>query len=607
MRSELNAEESLVAFNAHKDLLHKQVLRKNGYKFSGNKNRVRERNDLDKVYHRWTSQKPLVKYYTCGRQVNTQRDVLTEISPYTLPASSWYRLKEDKPAQPNDPKIKNYQKLTQRGKDSADLLSRVYIAPDNKPLPLGITDFNPDYFSLVKGRGIARRFSKFSYLNAMRTTLQQNIMTAIYRDKTKLVNQQFLLNFKMISSLYDSLYDVEETLKAFSYYDENETLKVKNTQKMFWRMYSENSEIIESVKRKTASILNDVQYNWDRLLTRIHCKKLLYEISPPSWKKWYDQKKSVWKPEDMESYNALNKHYNDYVNAAGMPDPEIAKIMEDCRNIYTSLGPNDIYYSHMSQVEDVFKDLEGQATLALEYTALISNLREKLLKLLDQTEKYYSQENSILDNLIELLGKKIEDNNRRANDLEIRLNMKASTWFKETIIGQETLMVKSLIQCLYDEIVGQRNRLMTNKDMMEQLEAKMIRLRTDIEQIDRKERREMSESLKKREEHGLLKAEEAKFKETRLKKLLRQMENSMREMPKRTWKSLKPRSQPKDEPDIRIGQMPSSRTVTTKRSAYQGMQGVNDEDEWDCMSYDSKLKAGMEKGCSIRLTELIDM
>lgn len=234
---------------------------------------------------------------------------------------------------------------------------------------------------MFSGRPIPDKLDIRSYIDLVRETLRTKIICGYREDDIMLIEENLLLEQKMIDTIKKNLQSYINTFEEFLYRDHTSAMELlrnsENTAKETYEKYEEYKLLAKEFGALRSSMYNSEE-KWR------NCKlyqKFLYEVSPMSWKqgRTRSRRASVFLMEEDPNDNNVFGKYKLSLTDTEISLPNIIKLFN--QEMAEETEP-ELYFKDPEQLVDVFRFMEMQNLHSLlhseELAVPLDNVKESM-------------------------------------------------------------------------------------------------------------------------------------------------------------------------------------------------------------------------------------
>lgn len=283
-----------------------------------------------------------------------------------------------------------------------DLLERIYIEdpPELKGMKT-VLDIDPEFFTIVEGRPIAKAFSMSKYLEDIRNTLRTRLMVGFRSDEMLLIDEKLKREKKSIESIQQKYQLYLNCFEQFLSEDYNESMDLLRRAEKASVETMQKADLIRTLHIENSAIEFEVHKLEERWRDLKMFQKFLYFVSPISWRKQYD---FIHRNNFEKETSAIFKKYQ--LGASGQY-PSLTNLVEEYLESIKLEEPPVLYFTNTLQLVKVFRFIEIQNLNCLLHTEEIQVPMENMRIAMDDAKTSFSKETSIIQDMINQLNQGI--------------------------------------------------------------------------------------------------------------------------------------------------------------------------------------------------------
>ncbi|XP_060535394.1 cilia- and flagella-associated protein 100-like [Cylas formicarius] len=419
------------------------------------------------------------RYFTAGVDLDDAeiKDLRQEPSPFEYPKDlEVFAHKVMTKAWRNDVRInelhmKCFQKPSHRGRHKKDLLARLYVEDPPKDSMKTILDIDPEYYKAVEGRPIPDKLDIKQYINTVRDSLRTRIINGYREDDIMLIEENLLLEQKIIDSVKENYEKYVNVFEEFLYRDHTSaTQLLQDSDRAAADAYQKYEEYKEVANKFAAlrSALYNTEEKWRGCLMY---EKFLFLVSPFAWRTERmkrSKRLSVYKTDDDTDENIFGKYQLTKEDEEMSLEELLMRFEQECME---DEAP-ELYFTDPEQLADVFRFMEMQNLNSLLHSEELALPLEQIKEGMSRAEEMFDEEIRNLREIVDRLEEGILWEEDRAKYLEeLALNL-INNEFKKLIVDDEVLNLHVFVEDVYETRIGPNDANLSMVEMMNAVEAK---------------------------------------------------------------------------------------------------------------------------------------
>ncbi|XP_050304576.1 cilia- and flagella-associated protein 100-like [Anthonomus grandis grandis] len=423
---------------------------------------------------------PLKKrYFTTGHGIDetTKKDLSKEPSPFKYPQDlEEFAHKVMTKAWRNDIRVKELkvkcsQKPSHKDRQRQDLLQRLYVEDPTIDTLTTIVDLAPEYFTIVEGRPIPDNMDIRKYIDTVRDSLRTQIVNGYREDDIMLIEENLLLEQKIIEKILANYNKYVNTFEEFLYRDHTSSMELlKESERVATEAYDKYNEYKLVAKQYGAarSSLYNSEEKWRNCQMY---EKFLHLVSPFSWRQQHQTNApgtSFNEDDDLEE-NLFGKYCLSL-------EREQELSLNDLLGKFQEENPEDdspeLYFTNPEQLIEVFRFMEMQNLNSLLHSEELALPLEQVRYGMRRAEEMFDKEIKNLKEIIDKLEGGISWEEERAKYLEELALKLIGNEFKKLVMDDEVLNLHVFVEEVYETRIGPNDANLCIDDMMKAIEAR---------------------------------------------------------------------------------------------------------------------------------------
>ncbi|XP_073996872.1 uncharacterized protein isoform X2 [Rhodnius prolixus] len=453
---------------------------------------------------------------------------------------------------------KGYMRPTEKWKEKQNIRERLQV--EDLPIPSGLVDTIPDFFTLVRGRPVKEKFNKREFIAGCRYRFIQNLEQGFMCDIIKQDEDQTKIQTTVLEDAVQESRDMKKLMDLFLADQQKEAValeenfkKIKNDRETIEAEHKEVSKkmgiIKDAIHRKSDEIDNALQY-----------KNFLLEISSRTWLEEYAKEKEIWSEENKNNVDNFIIKVAEYLNY-GESDSSMEEVLKKFITQYENCGPTKIQFK---DVQEVINLLKAMYLGNLEKATMIRDLKLQAGPLVQARRKVERRLFKHRKQLEKDLQKAIkEGHEKKATQDRLRSIYKdVKKMCKDLIVSKEVLKNLALLKDFYEEVTGNNSDFMSEEDMWREIDEVYTNLKEMLQEIPEIELKHKYKAIKKKQEDEMKKAVKAKNRLIQVESMISGIKKSYEKPITLAKKPVLPRSVPPPETP------PSSTPPSTPGASY---------------------------------------
>ncbi|XP_030766200.1 cilia- and flagella-associated protein 100-like isoform X2 [Sitophilus oryzae] len=420
---------------------------------------------------------PLVKrYFTSGHDINekNRREATDEPSPFQYPKDlEVFAHKVMTKAWRNDVRLKElkmscFKKPSHKDRQKRDLLNRLYVEEPKLMDVKTILELAPEYFKIVEGRPIPDHLDIRQYIETVRESLRTKIINGYREDDIMLIEENILLEQKIIDTIRDNYDKYVNAFEEFLYRDHTSSMKLlKDSEIAAQEAYDKYSEY-KTVLKKFGAIRSSIYNSEEKWRNCQMYEKFLFLVSPFSWRvQRFSKYGSDTTEEEMDEHLFLK-----YQLSQEEHEMSLTNLLDQFKDKKDEVQVPELYFTSAEQLIDVFRFMEMQNLNSLLHSEELAVPLEQVRDGMREAEAMFDEEINNLQEMIDKLEGGISWEEERAKYLEDLALKLIGNEFKNLIMADEVLNLHVFVEDVYETRIGPNDANLGMAEMMRAIETK---------------------------------------------------------------------------------------------------------------------------------------
>ncbi|KAF7279217.1 cilia- and flagella-associated protein 100-like [Rhynchophorus ferrugineus] len=413
------------------------------------------------------------RFFTSGQGIDqTNCKILeNEPSPFQYPKDlEEFAHKVMTKAWRNDVRIKELKMSCSRkpgykDRQRRDLLNRLYVEEPKVTDMKTILDLAPEYFKVVEGRPIPDRLDIRKYIETVRESLRTKIVNGYREDDIMLIEENLLLEQKIIDSIRDNYNKYVNVFEEFLYRDHTSSMQLlKDSEKAAREAYDKYEEY-KAVLKKFGAIRSSVYNSEEKWRNCQMYEKFLYLVSPFSWRMRHHTEAEA---DEEADDNMFGKYRLSMVEN----QMSLSNLLQQFENQSSDNPEPELYFTDPEQLIDVFRFMEMQNLNSLLHSEELAIPLEQVRDGMREAETMFDEEINNLQEIIDKLEGGISWEEERAKYLEELALKLIGNEFKQLVMADDVLNLHVFVEDVYETRIGPNDANLSMAAMMRAIEAK---------------------------------------------------------------------------------------------------------------------------------------
>ncbi|ERL88852.1 hypothetical protein D910_06234 [Dendroctonus ponderosae] len=365
------------------------------------------------------------------------------------------------------------EKPSHKDRQSKDLLQRLYVEQPAIQTMKSILDIAPEYFKVVEGRPIPDRLDIRKYIDVVRDTLRTKIVNGYREDDIMLIEENLLLEQKVIESIKENYNQYVNAFEEFLYRDHTSSMQLLKESEQAARGAYDKYEEYKAVAKKYGAVRSSLYNSEEKWRNCQMYEKFLFLVSPFNWR--YQRrgatKAATTSPnecnEDLEE-NLFGKYRLSVAEKEVSLNDLILKFNQE----YQESLPPELYFTNPEQLLDVFRFMEMQNLNSLLHSEELALPLEQVREGMRRAAEMFDDEITSLRDSIDKLEGGISWEEERAKYLEDLALKLIGNEFKKLVMDDEVLNLHVFVEEVYETRIGPNDANLSMEDMMRSIEAR---------------------------------------------------------------------------------------------------------------------------------------
>ncbi|CAG9771089.1 unnamed protein product [Ceutorhynchus assimilis] len=413
-------------------------------------------------------------YFTSGYGINESnaKDVSKEPSPFKYPEDlEEFAHKVMTKAWRNDIRIKELkvkcsQKPSYKDRQKQDLLHRLYVEEPTINSMKTILDIAPEYFKVTEGRPIPDRLDIKKYIDTVRDTLRTKIVNGYREDDIMLIEENLLLEQKLIDSIKENYNRYVNIFEEFLYRDHTSSmLLLRESDAAAGEAYTKYAEY-KAVAKKYGAARSSLYNSEEKWRNCQMYEKFLFLVSPFGWR--VQRQDHLSEGDEEQEENIFGK----YQLSMGGEEISLTDLLSKLQEDTAQDKSPELYFTDPEQLLDVFRFMEMQNLNSLLHSEELALPLQQVRDGMRRSEEMFDAEIENLKEIIDKLEGGINWEEERAKYLEDLALKLIGNEFKKLVMDDEVLNLHVFVEDVYETRIGPNDANLSIAEMMKGIEGR---------------------------------------------------------------------------------------------------------------------------------------
>lgn len=256
---------------------------------------------------------------------------------------------------------------------------------------------------MILGRPIPDNLDIRTYIDLVRETLRTKIICGYREDDIMLIQENHLLEQKMIDKIKDNLQAYINTFEEFLYRDHTSAMDLLKKSEDASAEFYEKYEQYKVLAKEYGSLRSSVYKSEEKWRNCKLYQKFLHTISPMSWKQGRRRCKraSVFLMQEDSNEDII---FGRYKTSFDENDISLSNIIRLFREEMAEEKEPELYFTDPEQLMDVFRFIEMQNLHSLLHSEELAIPLDNVKESMRMAEKMFDEEISVLQEAIDRLA-----------------------------------------------------------------------------------------------------------------------------------------------------------------------------------------------------------
>ncbi|KAK5642136.1 hypothetical protein RI129_008303 [Pyrocoelia pectoralis] len=498
--------------------------------------------------------KPKDHYFTAGVKINesNKRNIHAEALPFSYPKdleefsyrlmSKTWRVNRIK----KENECKYNERQSQRTRQTLDLLNRLYVEDPEVKSMKTIVEVDPQFFTLIEGRPVPKKFNRWDYIDDVRNVLRTKIAIGYREDDIMLIDENFNTEKKVIAEITREFQKYVNTFEEFLFNDHSASMALLKESERIESKVAERYEVLQKLSKEFGS-MKSIVYNLEEKWR--NCKmyqKFLYLVSPMDWRKQYDFYLVSESSNDslLKSLKSDDSVFGRFKLSPVGDVQSLSNLIEQFNEDVRMQKEPQLYFTEPNQLLKVFAFIELQNLNTLLHSEELAVPLEQVKEAMKFIEESFNSQVAWLHEIVDKLEQEIKWEEDRAKYLEELALELINGDFKELISNDEAINLYVFVEDVYESRIGLNDSNLTVKDMMRVIETGYRKYLLQLDRLPDELVYKAEMACYREEEKTMFLAEDAARKVIQVERLMKHLTRLLEPPRYRTTRSLKWRSPP---------------------------------------------------------------
>lgn len=231
--------------------------------------------------------------------------------------------------------------------------------------------------------------------------MRTKIVCGYREDDVMVIEENLLLEQKMIDTIKENLQTFINTFEEFLYRDHSSAMELLRDSEMASLEASEKYEEYKKLAQQFGSLRSSLYNSEEKWRNCKLCQKFLYRISPMAWKqnRQQDRRVSLFLVEDQD-----DDIFGFYKESLIEKEQSLSNLIEQLREDIAAEDEPELYFTNPEQLMDEFRFMEMQNLHSLLHSEELAVPLDNVKEAMRIVGKLFDQEISNLQETIDRLA-----------------------------------------------------------------------------------------------------------------------------------------------------------------------------------------------------------